>query len=138
MGRLSPESSRTIKQHSMPVETYRGEVVDGSGEALGLASHLVHEGNVLGDSEELSSALNALEGHLGGSGCGAARYGGSALEAEASHTRRGEGRGGGRTTGQHKSKTRHCYRQPWRLLQTDFQKDPKTRKVYGFVFFKID
>lgn len=109
MGRLSPESSCTMKQQSMQEETYGGEVVDRSGEALGLASHLVDEGNVLGNSKELSSALNALEGHLGGSGCGAARYGGSALEAEASHTRRGEGRGGGRTTGQHKSKTRHCF-----------------------------
>lgn len=71
-------------------------MVDRGGEALGIASDLINEGHVLGDSQELGSTLEGVKAHLWGGGRGAAGNGGPALEAEAGHARRSERIRGGR------------------------------------------
>jgi hypothetical protein len=73
--------------------TYGGKVVDGSGEALGIASDLVHEGHVGSRSKELDGAVDDVQAHLGRRGGGAAGNSGTALEAKAGHARGGEGSG---------------------------------------------
>ena len=73
--------------------TYGGEVVDGRGEALGIASDLVHEGHVGSRSKELDGAVDDVQAHLGRRGGGAAGNSGTALEAKAGHARGGEGSG---------------------------------------------
>merc|ERR1719163_1592494 len=74
-----------------PEAEHRGEVVERCGEALRLAGDLVHERNVLRDSQELLGALDGVKRHLG-RGRRAPGHSRSALEAQASH---GAGREGG-------------------------------------------
>ena len=100
--------------------TYRGEVVERCGEALRLAGDLVHERNVLRDSQELLGALDGVKRHLG-RGRRAPGHSRSALEAQASH---GAGREGGSrsNSGERDQCAHHLLASYSRVIASDRQK----------------